>query len=85
MEKLVGQVEKYEKEIAEGAKNVCDLYDVKIKNIRFQTNVLNLKVIQIPYIFSPFSNLLSILLNLPHQLLNLLISSYMMDMVLNFS
>ena len=36
---LVGQVEKYENEIAEGAENVWDLDDLKSKNIRLQTTV----------------------------------------------
>ena len=37
VEKLVEQVERYEKEMEEGAKNVCDLNDIKIRNIRLQT------------------------------------------------
>ena len=32
-------VDRNEKEIEEEAKNVCDLNDVKIKNIRLQTTV----------------------------------------------
>ena len=39
VEMLVGQVEKYENEIAEGAENVWDLDDLKSKNIRLQTTV----------------------------------------------
>ena len=39
VEKLVEQVERYEKEMEEGAKNVCDLNDIKIRNIRLQTTV----------------------------------------------
>ena len=39
VEKLMVQIERYEKEVEEGAKNVCDLNDIKIRNIRLQTTV----------------------------------------------
>ena len=39
VENLMVQMERYEKELEEGAKNVCDLNDIKIRNIRLQTTV----------------------------------------------
>ena len=39
VKKLVEKIERYEREIEEGVKNVCDLNDIKIRNIRLQTTV----------------------------------------------